>query len=77
MGRRVFPKGKDAKGKPYHEMRWSRFKNTEARAMFDTLSEHVFTWLRTLGGNIMRGEPPLGIPKIKSSIGCMEVPTAA
>ena len=51
MERRVFPEGADARGKPYDEMRWSRFKNTEARAMFETISEHVFPWLRTLGGN--------------------------
>jgi len=38
-------------GKPYDEMRWSRFKNTEARAMFETISEHVFRWLRALGGD--------------------------
>ena len=51
LERRVFPEGKDAKGKSYDEMRWSRFKDTEARAMFETVSEHVFPWLRTLGGN--------------------------
>ena len=49
--RRIFPKGKDAKGMPYEEYRWSRFKNAEARAMYDAVSEHVFPWLRTLGGN--------------------------
>jgi type I restriction enzyme M protein len=49
--RRIFPSGKDAKKKPYEEYRWSRFKNTEARAMFDTVSEHVFPWLRSLGGD--------------------------
>jgi type I restriction enzyme M protein len=49
--RRIFPKGKDAKGMPYEEYRWSRFKNAEARAMFETVSEHVFPWLRSLGGN--------------------------
>src|SRR5215470_10569702 len=51
MERRIFPAGKDAKKKPYEDFRWSRFKNTEARAMFETISEHVFPWLRTLGGN--------------------------
>jgi type I restriction enzyme M protein len=51
MERRVFPEGNDPKGKPYDEMRWSRFKDAEARAMFETVSEHVFPWLRTLGGN--------------------------
>ena len=49
--RRIFPKGKDAKGMSYEEYRWSRFKNAEARAMYDAVSEHVFPWLRTLGGN--------------------------
>src|SRR5271166_3427802 len=49
--RRVFPEGADARGKPYDEMRWSRFKNAEARAMFETISEHVFPWLRALGGD--------------------------
>src|ERR1700678_1758365 len=49
MERRVFPEGKDAKGRSYDEMRWSRFKDTEARAMFEAVSEHVFPWLRTLG----------------------------
>jgi type I restriction enzyme M protein len=49
--RRVFPKGKNAKGKSYEELRWSRFKNAEARAMFETVSDHVFPWLRTLGGD--------------------------
>jgi type I restriction enzyme M protein len=35
---RVFPEGNDPKGKPYDEMRWSRFKDAEARAMFETVS---------------------------------------
>lgn len=51
LERRIFPAGKDAKGKPYEQMRWSRFKNMEPRAMFETVAEHVFPWLRTLGGN--------------------------
>ena len=29
--RRIFPEGKDAKGRPYEDFRWSRFKNFEAR----------------------------------------------
>jgi type I restriction enzyme M protein len=49
--RQIFPKGKDAKGMSYGDFRWSRFKNAEARAMYDTVSEHVFPWLRSLGGN--------------------------
>jgi type I restriction enzyme M protein len=48
--RRIFSKGNDARGKAYEEFRWSRFKNLEARAMYDLVSDHVFPWLRTLGG---------------------------
>ncbi len=51
MERRVFPEGKDAKGCPYEHFRWSRFKNFEARKMVGVLSDHVFPFLRTLGGN--------------------------
>src|SRR5438552_3883420 len=51
MQRRVFPKGKDGKGRSYEDLRWSRFKNFEAREMFTVVSEHVFPFLRTLGGD--------------------------
>src|ERR1700676_1391673 len=51
MERRIFPVGTDTRGTAYDEMRWSRFKNTEARAMFEMISEHVFPWLRVLGGD--------------------------
>jgi type I restriction enzyme M protein len=49
--RRVFPTGKDAKGMKYEQYRWSLFKNLEAREMYETISEHVFPWLRALGGD--------------------------
>lgn len=49
--RRVFPTGRDAKGMKHDQYRWSRFKNLEPREMYETISEHVFPWLRTLGGN--------------------------
>jgi type I restriction enzyme M protein len=52
--RRIFPKGKDDIGKkggrPYEDFRWSRFKNFEAADMFEVVSQHVFPFLRTLGG---------------------------
>lgn len=51
VDRRIFPAGKDPKGLPYEQMRWSRFKNQEARKMFDIVEGHVFPFLRTLGGN--------------------------
>ncbi|HZH17251.1 MAG TPA: class I SAM-dependent DNA methyltransferase [Archangium sp.] len=49
--RRVFPEGKDPKRRPYDELRWSRFKNFQPAEMFTVVSEHVFPFLRTLGGD--------------------------
>jgi len=53
--RRIFPEGKDglgAKGgRPYEDFRWSRFKNFEAAEMYSVVAEHVFPFLRTLGGD--------------------------
>jgi type I restriction enzyme M protein len=49
--RAVFPKGKDKQGTPYEHYRWKNFKNFEAREMYALISEHVFPWLRTLGGD--------------------------
>ncbi len=49
--RRIFPEGKDPKKMPYANFRWSKFKNLEAREMYTVVSEHVFSFLRTLGGD--------------------------
>jgi type I restriction enzyme M protein len=49
--RRIFPKGNDPKGRPYADFRWSRFKNLAPAEMFTVVSEHVFPFLRTLGGD--------------------------
>jgi type I restriction enzyme M protein len=49
--RRIFPEGKDPKKLPYDQLRWSKFKNLEAREMYTTVSDHVFPFLRTLGGD--------------------------
>ncbi len=49
--RRVFPKGKDSKGRAYEDFRWSRFKNFAPGEMFSVVAEHVFPFLRTLGGD--------------------------
>jgi type I restriction enzyme M protein len=51
MERRVFPEGKDPKKRPYEDLRWSRFKHFEAKEMYTVVSEHVFPFLRTLGGD--------------------------
>ena len=51
MERRIFPPGKDDRGRPYDDLRWSRFKDMEPREMFTVVDEHVFPFLRMLGGN--------------------------
>lgn len=51
MERRVFPEGQDSRGRSYEDFRWSRFKHFEPRDMFTLIGEHVFPFLRTLGGD--------------------------
>ncbi|MCB1186892.1 SAM-dependent DNA methyltransferase [bacterium] len=50
ISRRIFPEGEDERGLPYSQMRWSHFRNLEAREMYRIVSEHVFPWLRNIGG---------------------------
>src|SRR5438128_1444277 len=54
MERRIFPAGKDdhpRKPRSYEDYRWSRFKNFPPQDMFDLINEHVFPFLRKLGGD--------------------------
>ncbi len=51
LERRVFPAGKDPKGRPYEDLRWSRFKNLDAKEMFAVVDDHAFPFLQTLGGD--------------------------
>ena len=37
LERRVFPEGKDTKGRAYEDCRWSRFKHFEAKEMFEVV----------------------------------------
>lgn len=46
IARHIFPDGKDAKGQPYADYRWSRFKHFAPADMFDVVGEHVFPYLR-------------------------------
>jgi len=46
MQRRIFPEGKDAKGRSYEDYRWSRFKHFAPADMFTVVGEHVFPYLR-------------------------------
>ncbi len=49
MDRRIFPEGTDDKGEAFDNLRWSRFKNFEAREMMRILDELVFPFLRQMG----------------------------
>jgi type I restriction enzyme M protein len=49
--RRLFPEGQDAKGRDYNDMRWSRFKNFAPAEMYNVVGEHVFPFLRSMGGD--------------------------
>ena len=55
MARRIFPEGRDDIGKggglPYEDLRWSHFKNQAPAEMYAVVGEHVFPFLRTLGGD--------------------------
>ncbi len=49
--RPIFPDGKDSKGCSYQDMRWHKLKNFSAQTMFKTVDEHIFPFLRELGGD--------------------------
>ncbi|HUP70051.1 MAG TPA: class I SAM-dependent DNA methyltransferase [Acidimicrobiales bacterium] len=48
--RTIFPGGTDERGRSYADYRWSRFKNMAPAEMFTVVGEHIFPFLRTLGG---------------------------
>src|SRR6266568_2803761 len=48
---RAYPEGTDPRGRSYEDLRWSHFKNFEPAEMYKIVDEHVFPFLRTLGGN--------------------------
>jgi type I restriction enzyme M protein len=51
IGNAIFPTGDDPRGRPYQDLRWSHFKNFSASEMYDVLNDHVFPFLRILGGD--------------------------
>jgi type I restriction enzyme M protein len=51
MEHRVFPAGKDSKKRAYEDFRWSRFKHFAPADMYTLIGEHVFPFLRSLGGD--------------------------
>src|SRR3954469_22725922 len=42
IARRLFPDGDDPSGRPYEDLRWSRFKNLAPSEMYEVVSQHVF-----------------------------------
>ncbi len=55
MERRLFPEGRDGRGdealrklggRPYDDLRWSRFKLLDPKEMFKVVDEHVFPFIR-------------------------------
>jgi type I restriction enzyme M protein len=60
MERRIFPEGFDGRrtrkpgepgydedrGRPYDDLRWSRFKLFDAKTMFEVVDQHVFPFIR-------------------------------
>ncbi|WP_139558355.1 type I restriction-modification system subunit M [Methylotetracoccus oryzae] len=51
MTNRVFPEGQDARGRAFDDLRWSRFKHFAPSEMFVVVGEHVFPFLRSMGGD--------------------------
>jgi type I restriction enzyme M protein len=51
MERRLFPEGQDSRGRPFEDLRWSRFKHMAPAEMYTVVAEHVFPFLRALGGD--------------------------
>jgi len=52
--RRFFPEGENdhpRSPRPYADFRWSRFKHFAPADMYTVVGEHVFPFLRTLGGD--------------------------
>lgn len=51
MEQTIFPAGADPRGRAYEDFRWSRFKNCAPSEMYTVVAEHIFPFLRTLGGD--------------------------
>ena len=51
MERSTFLDGQDEKGRDYNDLRWSRFKNFAPAEMYTVVGEHVFPFLRAMGGD--------------------------
>ena len=50
MERRIFPEGKDEKGRSFEDLRWGRLKNFAPAEMYEVVDQHAFPFLKELGG---------------------------
>lgn len=48
MERIIFPPVNDPRGRPYSDLRWSKFKDKAPAEMFTIVSDHVFPFLREM-----------------------------
>jgi type I restriction enzyme M protein len=46
----IFPPGDDDRGRAFADLRWSHFRDRDPAEMFAIVGEHVFPFLRELGG---------------------------
>ena len=53
----VFPDSDAPTGRPYADLRWSLFKDFEAREMFDVVDNHVFPFLQERAGDSSHAVP--------------------
>jgi len=51
IARRIFPEGKDSRGRPYDDLRWSRFQHFAPAEMYEVVDQHAFPFLREIGGD--------------------------
>ena len=51
MERHIFPEGQDSRNRPFEDLRWSRFKHMAPAEMFEVVGDHVFPFLRNMGGD--------------------------
>ena len=47
----IFPEGKSPTKRDYQDLRWSHFKNFAPAEMFEVVSDHVFPFIKNLGGH--------------------------
>ena len=59
MDRRIFRQGKDPRGRPYDDLRWSRFKHFAPAEMFTVVDQHAFPFLRKEATRVLRTREPI------------------